>query len=91
MGLAGLMRNRLAWGFVGSAAIMFTVAGVLFAGERNNGTSAASTREPIELFDAIDAGLVDVKFIPRNDEQARILVHNKTNLPPDVRLPDAFA
>lgn len=82
------MRNRVAMMFVGSTAMVFVAAGVLFAGERDKG---AATTDSIELFDAIDAGLVDVKYIPRDDKQARILVHNKTDQPIDVHLPDAFA
>ena len=85
------MRNRLALGFYSTTLVLFISVGVLLAGERTNDEASTANEEAIELFDAIDAGLVDVKFIPRNDEQARILVENKTDQPLDVRLPDAFA
>ncbi len=85
-----LLRTRLALGSVGTAVVVLATVGVLFAGERNDAASSNDI-ERIELFDAMDAGLVEVKFIPRNDEQARILVRNKTDKPINVRLPDAFA
>ncbi|MBX7168548.1 MAG: hypothetical protein K1X74_19580 [Pirellulales bacterium] len=56
------------------------------AAERTNDDA-----EQLELFAAIKAGQVDVKFIPRNDKQARLLVKNLTDKPINVRLPDAFA
>lgn len=80
--------NRFAMLFVGSAALLLVTAGVLLAGERDK---AATATNSMELFDAIDAGMVDVKYIPRDDKQARIIVHNKTDQPIDVHLPDAFA
>lgn len=83
------MRNHLL-GIGSSTLVLFLSVGVL-AGERTPDEAATANEEAIELFDAIDAGLVDVKFIPRNDKQARILVENKTDQPLDVRLPDAFA
>lgn len=86
-----LMRNRVAIGFCSTTLVLFISVGFVLAGERSADKASNANEEAIELFDAIDAGLVDLKFIPRNDEQARILVENKTKQPLDVRLPDAFA
>ncbi len=91
MRMSGFMRNHLAQRSIGSAVVLLAVVGALFAGERNGGAAADGDTEQIELFDAMDAGLIDVKYIPRNAEQARILIHNMTDQPLDVRLPDAFA
>jgi hypothetical protein len=45
----------------------------------------------VELFAALKAGQIEVKFIPRNEEQARLFVTNKTDKPLNVKLPEAFA
>jgi hypothetical protein len=47
-------------------------------------------QKPVDLFDAIDAGLVEVKFIPRNEKQARVRINNRAGKPLSVRLPEAF-
>ncbi len=44
-----------------------------------------------ELFDAMKNELVEVKFIPLGTDNANVLVKNKTKLPLQVRLPEAFA
>ena len=44
-----------------------------------------------EFFDAIDKGLIDVKFIARNDHAARLIIANKLKEGVNLRLPEAFA
>ncbi|MEX2168163.1 MAG: hypothetical protein WD851_02545 [Pirellulales bacterium] len=44
-----------------------------------------------DFFDAIDKGLIDVKFIARNDHAARIIIANKLKEGVNLRLPEAFA
>jgi hypothetical protein len=45
----------------------------------------------VDLFAAMDRGLVDVKVIPKDSLQLRLMVENKTEKPLTVKLPDAFA
>lgn len=45
----------------------------------------------IELFDALDAGKVSVKFIAVDETRANVLVENLTELPLVIQLPDAIA
>jgi hypothetical protein len=47
--------------------------------------------ESVEMFAAIEAGQLEVKFIPQNSKQARLFIDNKTSKPLNVRLPDVFA
>lgn len=47
--------------------------------------------ETVELFAAVEAGQIEVKFIPKNAERARVFVTNKTAQPLNVRMPEAFA
>ena len=44
-----------------------------------------------EFFAAMDAGKIDVKFIPRDATQANVLVKNLTDKPLNIQLPAAFA
>ncbi len=45
----------------------------------------------IGLFEAMDAGHVDVKFIPQDARKANVLIKNLTDKPLELRLPQAFA
>jgi len=45
----------------------------------------------VDLFSAIDKGQVDVKVIPKDSSQLRVMIENKTDKPLTVKLPDAFA
>ena len=44
-----------------------------------------------EMFAAMDAGQIDVKYIPLDATKANILVTNKTDKPLKVKLPESFA
>ena len=45
----------------------------------------------IDVFDAIDQGIIDAKFIARDSMRGRLFLTNKTDKPVDVIVPDAFA
>jgi hypothetical protein len=45
----------------------------------------------VELFQAIDAGQIEVKLIPKDSTQCRVRIKNKTDGPLNVKLPEAFA
>jgi hypothetical protein len=45
----------------------------------------------VDLFSAIDRGQIDVKVIPKDSTQLRVMIENKTDKPLTVKLPDAFA
>ena len=46
---------------------------------------------PVDIFDAIDEGLVDVKFVARNSTQGRLVFTNNTKGPVRILVPEAFA
>lgn len=50
----------------------------------------ADDTEPVDLFDAIDDGAVDVKFVASNDRRGRVIVENKTDKLLQLRMPEAF-
>jgi hypothetical protein len=43
-----------------------------------------------DLFDAMQRGDVDAKFVARNSLEGRIVLTNKTNRPLNIQIPDAF-
>jgi hypothetical protein len=56
---------------------------------KNNATSKTSV-ESIDLFAGMESGDLQVKFIPKNDREASLVIQNKTKQPLSVVLPDAF-
>lgn len=51
----------------------------------------ADEAKPVELFQAMDEGLVEVKLTPKNSLKSSIAVTNKTEKPIVVEMPSAFA
>jgi len=45
----------------------------------------------VDLFEAVDRGDVNVRFIPLNAERANVVITNQTNQPLQLRLPEAIA
>jgi hypothetical protein len=45
----------------------------------------------VELFQAMEDGQIEVKFVAKNERQANVLITNKTKQPLSVQLPQAFA
>ncbi|MHA1567401.1 MAG: hypothetical protein ACTSX7_18985, partial [Alphaproteobacteria bacterium] len=45
----------------------------------------------VEMFTAIEQDQIDVKLIPKDSTQCRVMIENKTDQPLNVKLPDAFA
>ena len=52
------------------------------------GKNAPAT--PVDLFAGIQSGDLQVKFIPKNDRDASLVITNETKQPLSVKLPDAF-
>ena len=54
-------------------------------------TSDSPEGAAVGLFQAIDDGQAEVTFIAKSDEEARVMITNKTDGPLNVQLPQAFA
>lgn len=78
------MRSRLIIPALLGAALCVVASPLLAAKPKENG------RE-VELFAAMEAGEVEVQFIPKDATKANVLIRNKTDRPLSVRLPAAFA
>ncbi len=79
------------WGVSAVAVLALSFLGVAPAVAEEAPSSAAPEDEAVDLFDAIEAGQVEARFIPRDERQARLFVKNVSDQPINVRLPDAFA
>lgn len=53
--------------------------------------ATTQAEEGIDLFDAMKAGDVEVKFIPKDAKQANVIIENKTDRPLKIKAPEAFA
>jgi hypothetical protein len=84
---ATLTGSRLLSGFVALALL----PGVAVAASPSKKAAAKQPAEQVELFAAMKAGDVDVKFIPKDDTEARLIIKNNTKKPLSIQLPEAFA
>lgn len=85
--------GRNAW-WVGALALVLGVLGWTdrtCAAERDRLAARQPAAETVELFAAMEQGLVEAQLIPKDSTQCRLLVKNKTNKPLSVKLPEAFA
>lgn len=85
--------GRNAW-WVGALAVALGVLGWTawsWAGEQARSTGRQPVGETVELFAAMEQGLIEAQLIPKDSTQCRLLVRNKTTKPLSVKLPEAFA
>jgi hypothetical protein len=82
-----LSGRRIGWLVL--AAMLGLVPAVLWAAKPAGPSQAAPER--VELFAAMKQGQIDVKVIPKDSTQVRVLIENKTTRPLSVQLPEAFA
>jgi hypothetical protein len=75
----------LAVAAVAALAMVGTIS--LLAADRTGKNMPAT---PIDLFAGMQSGDLQVKFIPKNDRDASLVITNETKQPLSVKLPDAF-
>ena len=77
---------------LGTWALWALLPLALPASERPKGVGPANPEnETVDLFSAIGAGQLEVRLVPADSSQCRLLVKNKTQKPLNVRIPQAFA
>lgn len=84
MALSGLARC-IAAALVGCNLLFLSC---LSAAEKSQSTPPF---QEVELFSAMDAGEIEVRLVPKDSQQATVVITNKTQRPLSVRLPAAFA
>lgn len=58
--------------------------------DKANAKDQKSAVESVEMFQAIEQGQIEVKFIPRNIKEGKIFVKNLTNKPLNVNVPEVM-
>jgi hypothetical protein len=83
--------RRWSWLWLSISAVLIPT--LLLAGERRVRKSGELIAHPqtVEMFSAMEKGQIDVKLIPKDSTQCRVLIENKTDKPLSVKLPEAFA
>lgn len=74
-----------------SLAVALSAVGVVRAADKATETPKVDESKAVELFQAMDQGLVEVKLVPKNSLQSSIQVTNKTDKEIVVDMPTAFA
>jgi hypothetical protein len=88
------LRNWRSLWLAVAVALVLLPALVLAAERRGNPIKPGQfnpDHQTVELFGAIQQGQIDVKLIPKDSTECRVLIENKTQEPLNVKLPEAFA
>lgn len=89
MTMQAIRWGATASGLVVACTLNAATLGTLRAAERTGDQQPAGVE--VGLFEAMADGRLQVKFIPKDDRQARLIMKNTSDQPLNVRLPDAFA
>lgn len=82
------------WVHAAMLAAVLVIPAVLLSAERRaarNSREAAPAADVVEMFAAMRANDIDVKLIPKDETESRVIIKNNTQKPLTVKLPDAFA
>ena len=81
--------------FSGLAMLLVAPALVMAAPKRPSIATGSAKPDPnaktVEMFAAMESGDINVQLIPKNAEEARVLVKNNTRQPLRIEMPAAFA
>lgn len=84
-----ILSGRACGLWLSAAAVLILLPAVVVAVEHHN--KAAADAVTVDLFEGIANKQIDVKFIPKDSTQAKVMIANKTDKPLSVKLPAAFA
>ncbi len=82
-----------AWQTLKNILLAIVVVAMVMTSLQVVAVPAAEKQSPqqIDLFDGMHSGDLQVRYVPKNDREAQIIVKNNTQRPLSVKLPDAFA
>lgn len=86
-----LSMNRWKSSRIAMATALVLMLTATMAARRNARAPQESAGQSVDLFSAIEQGQLDVKVIPKDATQMRVMLTNKTDQPLSVKLPDAIA
>jgi hypothetical protein len=72
-------------------AIAFGAALTVKKSAAASNSKASAAAKEVELFAGMQNGDLDVTIIAKNDHAARVIIANKTGMPVNIKLPEAFA
>ena len=86
-------RARLGWVLrVGTWALVGVIPAALAASDGLKGAGKFNPdHETVDVFTAIEDGLLEAKLIPRDSRQCNLLIKNVSDKPVNVAVPDVFA
>jgi hypothetical protein len=67
------------------------IASFAFSADKQTKKNTAEPAASVDLFEAIDSGLVEARVVAENSLDGKIIFKNKTKEPLEVRLPETFA
>jgi hypothetical protein len=78
--------------FAAFAAVLFLIGELVspLAGLPARAATSDADAPEMDLFEAMESGIVDAKFIARDSLRGRIVITNNTPNPVNVQIPDAF-
>lgn len=79
------------WLRLSAAVALALIPALLVAAGRNDKAPGSAAAESVEMFSAMAQGQIEVKLIPKDSTQSRVIIENKTKKALSVKLPDAFA
>ena len=74
-----------------SLSQLVLVFGLVFLAIPSTGHAKDTEVDSVELFEGMEAGLVDAKFVALGTDRANVILKNKSDKPLHIRLPEAFA
>lgn len=84
------MKVQLFHRLAASLAILAALA-ISFPAAADEDSGRFADAEEVNMFKAMEDGIIDVKFIPMNSEKGTFVITNKTNKKLKVEMPAAFA
>lgn len=79
------------WLRLSVAVALALIPALLVAAGRNDKAPSSTAAESVEMFSAMAQGQIEVKLIPKDSKQSRVIIANKTTKALTVKLPNAFA
>ncbi|MBI1248725.1 hypothetical protein GC197_12900 [bacterium] len=83
------MKWHMVGRWFGCIAVLGCMASMAVAGDK--ATDSTSDVETVGLFQAMEDGVIEVKFIPMSSERGTVIITNKTNKKMRLAMPAAFA
>ncbi len=85
------MKRHIRLTSFGLALSALAIGGAYLASQAAAAAQASADAKEVELFDGMQNGDLDVQIIAKNDHAGRVIITNKTGMPVNIQLPEAFA